>query len=166
MAGFFLFAPNTATAWHYGTLPPLSPIPLNAVVAQCSFQTTLSGLSFCSRRRMSLCSQGSLLSQMSGSEASRSDTSSWCLGRGPLHMALARGSPLSIVQEMLSLAGPDKSIARVRDTDGLTPLHLALKRKAPTEDAVRAVLAFDPEVATWQDHFGRTPCKLWLMHFT
>ncbi|CAB9515283.1 Ankyrin Repeat [Seminavis robusta] len=136
-----------------------------------SVQTNMSGLTSCFskfswRSRMSASaasrSVGTRPSCMSA--ASRSASSSRCLGRGPLHMALANGARVGIVQEMLlqETTPADKPITRHRDTDGMTPLHLAMKRKAPVEDAVLTVLTFDPQVAMLQDHSGRTPLH-WAM---
>jgi hypothetical protein len=142
------------------SMPQLSPIPFNAVVST-SLPATLSGLTFSSRGRLSICSTMSLFSQLDTSETSRSDCSSWCLRRGPLHIALSRGFSEADVQEILSKAVPGgDSITRMRDNDGLTPLHLAMKRKAPNEEATLAALKFDPLVANLQDHLGRTPRKL------
>ncbi|CAB9527177.1 expressed unknown protein [Seminavis robusta] len=75
-------------------------------------------------------------------------------GRGSLHMALCKGAPLEVVQDLLSL---DPRATRQRDMDGMTPLHLALKFRAPVEEAVLAVLAMDPEVANMQDCYQMKP---------
>jgi Ankyrin repeats (3 copies) len=87
---------------------------------------------------------------------STSDSSSRCPGRGPLHMALANGDSVKVVQAMLL---QDKTITRHRDANGMTPLHLAMEKGSPVDEAVKAVLKFDPEVVIWQDKSGQTPCK-------
>ena len=86
----------------------------------------------------------------------RSYSSSMCLGRGPLHMALAKGASVVEVKRLLV----DPGATRVRDSDGMTPLHLAMKRKTPCGEAVLEVLNYDPDAASLQDDWGKTPRKL------
>ena len=76
-------------------------------------------------------------------------------GRGPLHLALARGASSAVVEDLLAF---DPRATRLQDSDGMTPLHLGLKLKAPDEAAVLAVLSMDPEVTIVKDKFGNTPC--------
>lgn len=89
-------------------------------------------------------------------ESCRSHSSSHCLGRGSLHIALVNGST---VREVKSILADDPKATRVQDTDGMTPLHLAMKKNAPLVEAVLEVLRHDPEVAGYLDNLGRTPCK-------
>jgi hypothetical protein len=134
----------------YDHMPGLSPIPFNAAMSSysvASFRTNVLGLTY-----------GSFFSQIDckASDKDRSDCSALCFGRGQLHHALSKGSPLSFVEDLLKVNNGE---TKLRDNDGLTPLHFALKMKAPIDDAVLAVLAHDPLVSKWQDSFGKTPCE-------
>jgi len=143
------------------TMPPLENIC--PVSSSASILTAMSGLT---SRFSDVSIRGSARAYATAGMDSpltcRSVSSSRCMGRGALHQALAKGAPLQDV-ELLLQAGKGrpkgKEITRSKDTGGMTPLHLAMKRKAPVLEAALAVLDADREVAKLRDDSGRTPCE-------